>query len=274
MRSHVLRKKRKTGSQVTDERRLQEGKERIASAALSLFLRDGYHNTSVREIAQKAGLSVGSVFNYFASKEEILFFLLSFGQARAEAEFQKQHAELEQLKRKGVGPRELFLRVYERYAVLNDEMRRYTVLGYQETKSLTVAERKRLLRGEERIQRFFEDIIASGVEQGAFPPGNIRLKAHCLLVLAQSWAVRHWALSNFTRLDDYLEPLKSIAIGILESESSAIPNDFVADASLRATTNSDSERGAAEGSGMQVSGDDRSLALAQSCEFNGELKAH
>lgn len=216
MRLQVLRKKRKPGSQVADGKRLQEGKERIAAAALGLFLRDGYHNTSVREVAHKAGLSVGSVFNYFASKEEILFFLLSFGQQRTEAEFRHLRAEFERLKQHGAHPRDLFLRAYERYAVLNDEMRRYTVLAYQETKSLTAAERRRFLEGEERIQKFFEDIIDNGVAQGAFPAGHVHLKAHCLLVLAQSWAVRHWALHSFTRLADYLEPLKSIAIGILE----------------------------------------------------------
>jgi AcrR family transcriptional regulator len=208
---------------VTDERRLQEGQERIAAAALNLFLQNGYHNTSVREVAQKAGLSVGSVFNYFISKEEILFFLLSSGQVRAETGFQKQRAEFERLKQDGASPRALFLRAYERYAALTDELRRNTVLAYQETKSLTLAERKRFLEGEERIQHFFEEIIAYGISQGAFPAGDIRLKAHCLLVLAQSWAVRHWALSSFTKLDEYLEPLKSIALGILESDSQHTP---------------------------------------------------
>ena len=86
MKTPFLRKKRKPTSQVTDEKRLFEGKERIASAAASLFLTSGYHNTSVREIAQKAGLSVGSVFNYFTSKEEILFFLFSHVQSRTEPE--------------------------------------------------------------------------------------------------------------------------------------------------------------------------------------------
>ena len=222
MKSQVLRKKRKSPSQVTDEKRLQEGQERIAAAALGLFLQNGYHNTSVREIAHKAGLSVGSVFNYFTSKEEVLFFLLSFGQSRAETGFQNQRAEFERLKQDGASPRELFLRAYEQYAVLTDELRRNTVLAYQETKSLTLAERKRFLEGEERIQHFFEDIIAYGVAQGAFPAGNIRLKAHCLLVLAQSWAVRHWALSSFAKLDEYLEPLKSIALGILESDGAPL----------------------------------------------------
>ena len=58
VKTQVLRKKRKPTSQVTDEKRLLEGKERIAAAAAGLFLSSGYHSTSVREIAQKAGLSV------------------------------------------------------------------------------------------------------------------------------------------------------------------------------------------------------------------------
>ena len=223
MKSQVLRKKRKPTLQVTDERRLQEGKDRISSAAISLFLVDGYHNTSVREIAQKAGLSVGSVFNYFTSKEEILFFLLSYGQVRMGTQLREQRAEFERLKRDGLNPRDLFLRAYADYARLTDELRRNAVLAYQETKSLTRVERERFLEGEERIQNFFEDMISYGVEQGAFPAGSIHLKAHCLLVLAQSWAVRHWALTSFTKLDDYLEPLKILAVSILESDAGELP---------------------------------------------------
>jgi hypothetical protein len=109
--------------------------------------------------------------------------------------------------------------VYERYIRLVGELRRYTVLGYQELKSLTTAERRRIFEGEERIQHFLEAVIAYGVEQGAFPPGDIDLKAHCLLVLAQSWAVRHWALRRFAELEDYLAVLKSIALGIVEHQT-------------------------------------------------------
>ena len=225
VKSQVLKKKRKATSQVTDGKRLQEGKERIASAALNLFLRDGYHSTSVREIAKRAGLSVGSVFNYFTNKEEILFFLLSFSQARTQSEIEQRRAEFEASRERDVDPLDSFLFAYESYAVLNDELRRYTVLGYQETKSLTTAERKRILAGENKIQKFFEDMISYGIERGVFPAGNIRLKAHCLLVLAQSWAVRHWALSHFTKVSEYFEPLKIIAVGIILSKD--VPKGMV-----------------------------------------------
>jgi AcrR family transcriptional regulator len=219
VKGQVLRKRRKLTSQVMDEKRLSDGRERIAAAAASLFLDGGYHSTSVREVAQKAGLSVGSVFNYFTSKEEILFFLFSRNQTHAEASLQEQRAEFERLKEEGVSPEDLLVMAYESYAQLIKESRRYTVLAYQEFKSLTVAERRRLLEGEERIQRFLEEVIAYGVEQGAFPPGDIDLKAHCLMMLAQSWAVRHWALKRFAKADDYFTALKSIALGIVKSKT-------------------------------------------------------
>ena len=222
MKGQVLRKKRRQTSQVTDEKRLLEGKERIASAAAALFLSNGYHNTSVREIAQKASLSVGSVFNYFTSKEEILFFLFSHNQERTEVVLHEQRAEYERLKEQGVDPKQLFLLVYERYVRLIDELRRDVVLGYQEMKSLTGAERGRLLAGEERIQSLLEEIIAYGVEKKAFPAGDVDLKAHCLLVLAQSWAVRHWALKRFSKVGDYFQTLLKLALGILESDSAAV----------------------------------------------------
>jgi AcrR family transcriptional regulator len=219
VKAQVLRKKRKPTSQVTDEKRLLEGKERIAAAAAGLFLNGGYHSTSVREIALKAGLSVGSVFNYFTSKEEILFFLFSRNQERTEATLRNQRAEFDRLKDEGVDPKKLLWLTYEFYVRLIAELRRDTLLGYQELKSLTVAERRRILEGEERIQNFIEEVIAYGVEKGVFPPGDIDLKAHCLMMLAQSWAVRHWALTRFPKVDDYLRELKVMVFGILESNT-------------------------------------------------------
>jgi len=67
-----------------------------------------------------------------------------------------------------------------------------------------------------------EEIIAYGVERGVFPPGDVDLKAHSLMVLSQSWAVRHWALKRFTKVDDYLTALKAIVLGVVESETANI----------------------------------------------------
>lgn len=47
-------------------------RERVLNAARELFARKGYSRSTIREIAEAAGVSVGSVFTTFDSKEEIL----------------------------------------------------------------------------------------------------------------------------------------------------------------------------------------------------------
>lgn len=43
----------------------------IEDAAMELFLEQGYHATSMRQIAERANLALGGIYNHFAGKEEI-----------------------------------------------------------------------------------------------------------------------------------------------------------------------------------------------------------
>lgn len=43
----------------------------LLAAAHKLFLRQGFHGTSMRQIADEAGLAVGGIYNHFATKEDI-----------------------------------------------------------------------------------------------------------------------------------------------------------------------------------------------------------
>src|SRR5712671_4855938 len=47
-------------------------KERILAAALELFKKDGYEATTMRMVADAAGVSLGNAYYYFASKELLL----------------------------------------------------------------------------------------------------------------------------------------------------------------------------------------------------------
>ncbi|HXD11128.1 MAG TPA: TetR/AcrR family transcriptional regulator [Anaerolineales bacterium] len=43
----------------------------IEDAALSLFMEQGYHGTSMRQIAKRADHPLGGIYNHFSSKEEL-----------------------------------------------------------------------------------------------------------------------------------------------------------------------------------------------------------
>ncbi|MGO9156894.1 TetR/AcrR family transcriptional regulator [Mycobacterium sp.] len=55
------------------ERKRQQTRQELISAAMRLFDERGYEQTTVAEIASAAGVSTKTFFNYFASKDEVLF---------------------------------------------------------------------------------------------------------------------------------------------------------------------------------------------------------
>jgi AcrR family transcriptional regulator len=51
---------------------IEEKKGRIEEAARQLFIKQGFHATSMRDIAGRTGASLGNLYNYYRTKEEIL----------------------------------------------------------------------------------------------------------------------------------------------------------------------------------------------------------
>jgi len=51
----------------------EEARNRIIQQATELFIEQGYKKTKMTEIAKKLGVSKGAIYQYFRSKEELLF---------------------------------------------------------------------------------------------------------------------------------------------------------------------------------------------------------
>jgi len=51
---------------------IEEKKGRIEEAAKQLFIKQGFHATSMRDISARARTSLGNLYNYYRTKEEIL----------------------------------------------------------------------------------------------------------------------------------------------------------------------------------------------------------
>lgn len=61
---------------VTEEDKSQR-REQIIMAAKEVFARNGFHATTIADIAKSAGLSYGSVYWYFSSKDELFHALMT-----------------------------------------------------------------------------------------------------------------------------------------------------------------------------------------------------
>ena len=51
---------------------IEEKRERIEEAAKQLFIKQGFHATSMRDLSARTGTSLGNLYNYYRTKEEIL----------------------------------------------------------------------------------------------------------------------------------------------------------------------------------------------------------
>ena len=73
---------------MTQEERSQKSRAQVLDAALALFSHRGYGATSMREIAERAGVSTGNVYHHFKDKEAIFRTLLdTYWQALDDPDF-------------------------------------------------------------------------------------------------------------------------------------------------------------------------------------------
>lgn len=199
--------KKQIPSLVKDQKLVQKRREQIIEAAVSLFIEKGFYKTTTREIASRAGFSIGTLYEYIVSKEDVLYLVCD-----------NIHQELEDrlrplLKNKQIGEEQLREAMRHLLTVVHD-MQDRVLLIYQETKSLPKDTLSYVLRKEEEITSVFEELLQRGVEDGHFEltPKEVKLMAHNIIVLGEMWVFRRWALAKAYQLEDYIEIQTSLII--------------------------------------------------------------
>ena len=60
----------------------ERAKKKIEAAALKIFIHQGYHGTSMRDIARASGYSIGNIYNHYKTKEDIYVSLIKCFETR------------------------------------------------------------------------------------------------------------------------------------------------------------------------------------------------
>jgi AcrR family transcriptional regulator len=75
---------------------MEEKRSRIEDAAKELFINRGFHATSMRDIATGTGTSLGNLYNYYRTKEDILESIISKYQKVIDARLRTIFDEIEE----------------------------------------------------------------------------------------------------------------------------------------------------------------------------------
>lgn len=191
-------KKKQVPTLVKDQGLIKIRREQIVKAAVQLFKEKGYHGTTTREIATASGFSIGTLYEYIGSKEDILYLV-------CDAVYEEVLEKWQQLMDENLqGVRRLYQIIDAYFHVIND-MQDEVLVMYQESKSLTKEALKYVLEKEGSMKAMFENELRTCREQKLMDLSDqeISLASHNILVAGHMWTFRRWAIQKEFDFNSY-----------------------------------------------------------------------
>lgn len=166
---------------------VERRRHQIVLAAIKLFSRNGFHKTTLKELAEEAGLSYGNIYDYVGNKEDIFFLIHDF---LAESAMTILNRSIEQIQ----DPIEKLRRMVRGEFNLMDQWADALLLIYQETHILKGAFLGKLLEKERAHLEKFESVLAEAVDQERLRPCNVRIVSNLVKSMIDSWTIKRWDL--------------------------------------------------------------------------------
>ncbi len=129
-------------------------REVIRKAAIKVFAEQGFHNTTTDKVAKEAGVAVGTIYNYFQNKADVLEYIF-------EVEYQKRKTFYEKLKQENLSSVEKLRSIMEKHFT--------EVKENPELIKIILEERQHTSKGCSRrpaLRKIFEEIILDGRNRG------------------------------------------------------------------------------------------------------------
>lgn len=198
-------------TQIKNPELVLERRRQIVDSTVHLFVEHGYHKTTTRMIAKAAGFSIGSLYEYVGSKEDVLYLVC-----------EAIHAEVERAVGETISGevrgKQTLAEVIREYFIVCDSMSDHVLLMYQVTQFLPKKWQSRVLENELRITDIFIQVIEKLSGKADFPliqTETVTMLAHNISVLGHMWAFRRWDLARHFTLDEYIGYQTDFVLGRL-----------------------------------------------------------
>lgn len=161
----------------------RESTNRLLKAALESFSELGYHGTTTRDIAAKAGLSPAALYVYYESKAQILFLLI-----------RRTHEELLDLLEQAADPQsdpaERLSSLVTAHVGFHAHRAMEARVANHELPALSPGDIRVVMRLRRRIEQLFVSAIEEGIAAGLFRKRDI--KATTFAILSLGIGVSRW----------------------------------------------------------------------------------
>lgn len=185
-------------TRVEDRALVEKRRRQVIAAAIQRFGRQGYHATTIRDIARAAGVSVGLIYQYFGDKEDVLFLAVLDVLESYRDRIPRAAASV-------TNPLARFRAAVLEYCRVIDANVDATVLAYRETKSLRRSRRNLIKKKELETNELIAGYVNDCIRAGVFAEVDVELFVYQIVMLAHAWALKSWHFASRMSVDDYVE---------------------------------------------------------------------
>jgi AcrR family transcriptional regulator len=183
--------KKKCMTNIKNMNLVRDKHRQIINASLKLFLSKGYSQTSVREIAKASDLTMGSLYNYINSKEDILFIayneLVTLLHESIKAKKAETDDELKNFKDSLKAALDVML----------NELGKYALIIYREGGLLRKDYLHIILEKEANFVKYFDNILLIGRKKGVFNIKDTYLISNIIVFLLVFPVMRKWNIKKY-----------------------------------------------------------------------------
>jgi len=173
---------------------VEKKREKIVQAAIKLFPKKGYHKTTLRELADEAGISHGNIYDYVGSKEDI--FLLVHGTVTGLAD-KGLRRSIENID----DPLEKLQRMIHSEFELSHTWADAILVVYQDIHALNKPLLKKVLKKESEHVAIFQSVLDECIIKGLLIDCNTRVVANLIKIMIDAWVIKRWDLRGISELE-------------------------------------------------------------------------
>lgn len=197
-------------SSVKDATLIKKRRNQIIKSALTLFKQKGFHRTTTREIAKESGFSIGTLYEYIRTKEDVLYLVY-------EAINDHLYQRLDQVMNQEEASVTNLINIIDSYYRLMDDMQDEVTILYQEVKSLEPSVREVVLQRERDKVLMLKGAILRSVPEKV-NESEAELLANNIFVQGHMWGFRSWILNKQYTIDQYIDMQISFVLHALQIE--------------------------------------------------------
>ena len=168
---------------VKKENTVVKNLERIFSATLKIGNQKGFQAMSMRDLGRETQLSMGALYSYFSSKEELLA-ILQHQRRTITKRILQEHIDKES------GPAARLRAAILTHLYLSEAMQAWFYFSYMEAKNLSKEEQALAVASERYTEQIFTDILIQGQAGGSFVLRDPQLTASVIKAMVQDWYLK------------------------------------------------------------------------------------